>query len=79
MCRCILFFHFLKYQIGDGDSERRNKLVRDLSDITGEGNVESMLSVEKGLRELASLKVRPPPPPLAGVYLVALINNCCES
>ncbi|XP_010929655.1 coiled-coil domain-containing protein SCD2 isoform X2 [Elaeis guineensis] len=41
----------------DGDSERRNKLVRDLSDITGEGNVESMLSVEKGLRELASLKI----------------------
>lgn len=31
--------------------------MRDLSDITGEGNIESMLSVEKGLRELASLKV----------------------
>ncbi|URD98550.1 hypothetical protein MUK42_32440 [Musa troglodytarum] len=42
---------------GNHESERRNKLVRDLSDITGEGNIESMLSVEKGLRELASLKV----------------------
>ncbi|KAJ0969254.1 hypothetical protein J5N97_022131 [Dioscorea zingiberensis] len=39
------------------DSVRINKLVRDLSDITGEGNIESMLLVEKGLRELASLKV----------------------
>ncbi|KAF7834048.1 coiled-coil domain-containing protein SCD2-like isoform X1 [Senna tora] len=35
----------------------RSKLVRDLSDLTGEGNIESMLSVEMGLRELASLKV----------------------
>ncbi|KAL5979384.1 hypothetical protein ACLOJK_019282 [Asimina triloba] len=42
---------------GNDDPEKRNKLVRDLSDLTGEGNVESMLSVEKGLRELASLKV----------------------
>ncbi|XP_010909766.1 coiled-coil domain-containing protein SCD2 [Elaeis guineensis] len=41
----------------EDDSERRNKLIRDLSDITGEGNIESMLSVEKGLKELASLKV----------------------
>lgn len=32
-------------------------IVRDLNDLTGEGNIESMLSVEKGLRELASLKV----------------------
>ncbi|XP_058102979.1 coiled-coil domain-containing protein SCD2 [Magnolia sinica] len=42
---------------GNDDPESRNKLVRDLSDLTGEGNIESMLSVEKGLRELASLKV----------------------
>ncbi|KAG6513163.1 hypothetical protein ZIOFF_023472 [Zingiber officinale] len=33
------------------------KLVRDANDITGEGNIESMLSVEKGLLELTSLKV----------------------
>ncbi|KAL3512110.1 hypothetical protein ACH5RR_024827 [Cinchona calisaya] len=42
---------------GGDDTERRNKHVRDLSDLTGEGNIESMLSVEMGLRELASLKV----------------------
>ncbi|CAA6668333.1 unnamed protein product [Spirodela intermedia] len=42
---------------GDDDPERRNKLARDLNDITGEGSIESMLSVEMGLRELASLKV----------------------
>ncbi|KAF9668089.1 hypothetical protein SADUNF_Sadunf15G0091800 [Salix dunnii] len=41
---------------GGHDSDR-SKLVRDLSDLTGEGNIESMLSVEMGLRELASLKV----------------------
>ncbi|KAF7123340.1 hypothetical protein RHSIM_Rhsim12G0180400 [Rhododendron simsii] len=39
------------------DSDRRSKLVCDLNDLTGEGNIESMLSVEMGLRELASLKV----------------------
>ncbi|KAH7664036.1 Tropomyosin domain-containing protein [Dioscorea alata] len=39
------------------DSARINKLARDLSDVTGEGNIESMLLVEKGLRELASLKI----------------------
>ncbi|KAG5234322.1 coiled-coil domain-containing protein [Salix suchowensis] len=41
---------------GGGDPDR-SKPVRDLSDLTGEGNIESMLSVEMGLRELASLKV----------------------
>ncbi|KAF4390494.1 hypothetical protein F8388_005991 [Cannabis sativa] len=35
----------------------RIKLVQDLNDLTGEGNIESMLSVEMGLKELASLKV----------------------
>ncbi|KAG9446223.1 hypothetical protein H6P81_012351 [Aristolochia fimbriata] len=42
---------------GKDNSDDRSKLVRDLSDITGEGNIESMLAVEQGLRELASLKV----------------------
>ncbi|KAK4569212.1 hypothetical protein RGQ29_004562 [Quercus rubra] len=40
-----------------GDDPDRSKLVRDISDLTGEGNIETMLSVEMGLRELASLKV----------------------
>ncbi|WCJ36338.1 Coiled-coil domain-containing protein SCD2 [Euphorbia peplus] len=35
----------------------KSRSVRDMSDLTGEGNIESMLSVEMGLRELASLKV----------------------
>ncbi|EFH48327.1 hypothetical protein ARALYDRAFT_489231 [Arabidopsis lyrata subsp. lyrata] len=35
----------------------KDKTDRFLSDLTGEGNIESMLSVEMGLRELASLKV----------------------
>ncbi|TYI97720.1 hypothetical protein E1A91_D01G163300v1 [Gossypium mustelinum] len=42
---------------GDDENEKRSKLVEDLSDLTGEGNIESMLSVEMGLKELASLKV----------------------
>jgi hypothetical protein len=41
----------------DDDAQRRNKLAREMSDIMGEGNIESMLSVEMGLRELSSLKV----------------------
>ncbi|KAL8042760.1 hypothetical protein ABFX02_09G074200 [Erythranthe guttata] len=40
-----------------GDDPERSKNTRDLNDLTGEGNIESMLSVEMGLRELASLKV----------------------
>ncbi|CAL1405672.1 unnamed protein product [Linum trigynum] len=40
-----------------GNNSDRSKSARDLSDLTGEGNIESMLSVEMGLRELASLKV----------------------
>ncbi|KAI3967018.1 hypothetical protein MKW92_046145 [Papaver armeniacum] len=42
---------------GKADLDNKNKLTRDLNDLTGEGNIESMLSVEMGLRELASLKV----------------------
>ncbi|XP_074585478.1 coiled-coil domain-containing protein SCD2-like isoform X2 [Curcuma longa] len=42
---------------GNLESERRNNLVHEVSDVTGEGNIESMLSVENGLRELISLKV----------------------
>lgn len=39
------------------DAEERTKALRDLREMSGEGNVESMLLVDKGLRELASLKV----------------------
>lgn len=42
---------------GNANPDRRSKLVQDLSDLTGEGNIESMLSVEMGLKELTSLKV----------------------
>ncbi|KAM3398337.1 coiled-coil domain-containing protein SCD2 isoform X1 [Capsicum galapagoense] len=41
----------------DDDNPEREKLVQDLNDLTGEGNIESMLSVEMGLNELVSLKV----------------------
>ncbi|MCH84732.1 protein anoxia up-regulated-like, partial [Trifolium medium] len=41
----------------DDATEKRSNLVPDLNDLTGEGNIESMLSVEMGLKELASLKV----------------------
>ncbi|GMH27389.1 hypothetical protein Nepgr_029232 [Nepenthes gracilis] len=45
------------WEKGDEDQESRSKLVQDWNDLTGEGNIESMLSVEMGLKELASLKV----------------------
>lgn len=37
----------------------------DFNDLTGEGNIESMLSVEMGLKELAALKVFSP----CGLYI----------
>ncbi|CAL9168598.1 unnamed protein product [Musa hybrid cultivar] len=45
------------WSTGYDHTDRRNQLDRDISDITAEGNIENMLAVEKGLRELASLKV----------------------
>nr|DAD37923.1 TPA_asm: hypothetical protein HUJ06_008564 [Nelumbo nucifera] len=39
------------------DAEERDKIPHSLSDLSGDGNIESMLLVEKGMRELASLKV----------------------
>ncbi|CAM6015779.1 unnamed protein product [Sphagnum balticum] len=47
-------------QSQNGSSEnggKKSKPTRDVNDITGDGNIESMLAVEKGLRELASLKI----------------------
>ncbi|XP_065854283.1 coiled-coil domain-containing protein SCD2 [Euphorbia lathyris] len=46
-----------RWEKDDDDNENRSKLAGDLSDLNGEGNIESMLSVEMGLKELASLKV----------------------
>ncbi|XP_006283270.2 coiled-coil domain-containing protein SCD2 isoform X1 [Capsella rubella] len=41
-----------------GGSDRTwSKIVSNFSDVNGEGNIESMLAVEAGLREIASLKV----------------------
>lgn len=45
------------WEKGDDNLERRSKLTGDLSDLTSEGNIESMLSVEMGLKELSCLKV----------------------
>ncbi|MED6120770.1 hypothetical protein PIB30_024206 [Stylosanthes scabra] len=42
---------------GGGRSLDLDEDKRDLKDLTGEGNIENMLFVEQGLRELASLKV----------------------
>lgn len=50
-------YNFDCFLTGDDAMEKRSKLVPDLNDLIGEGNIESMLSVEMGLKELASLKV----------------------
>ncbi|WVZ51523.1 hypothetical protein U9M48_002663, partial [Paspalum notatum var. saurae] len=44
-------------ETGIGDLEDVDKLVHDLTVTAGEGNVETMLAVDKGLQELAFLKV----------------------
>ncbi|XP_047326339.1 coiled-coil domain-containing protein SCD2 isoform X3 [Impatiens glandulifera] len=56
MCLLPTFLNPSKIGTGTDDSDR-SRAVRDLNDINGEGNIETMLSVEMGLRELASLKV----------------------
>ena len=47
----------MKFVHAGENGQGRNKLAREMSDVMGEGNIESMLSVEMGLRELSSLKV----------------------
>lgn len=39
------------------DVYEREYSPRDVNELSGEGNIENMLLVEQGLRELASLKV----------------------
>ncbi|CAH2072864.1 unnamed protein product [Thlaspi arvense] len=46
-----------KQSLNSEENEKRSQLVQDINDLTGEGNIESMLSVEMGLKELTSLKV----------------------
>ncbi|CAA3022034.1 Hypothetical predicted protein [Olea europaea subsp. europaea] len=46
-----------EYREKGKENLQNDKLVLDLNDLTGEGNIESMLTVELGLKELASLKV----------------------
>lgn len=41
----------------NNDVAERENVLQDLNQLSGEGNVESMLLVEKGLWELSSLKV----------------------
>ncbi|CAI9786866.1 unnamed protein product [Fraxinus pennsylvanica] len=55
-----------------GDDSDRSKLVHDLNNLSGEGNIESMLSVEMGLRELASLKVE-------DAVVLALAQSRCST
>ncbi|KAE8779557.1 coiled-coil domain-containing protein SCD2-like [Hordeum vulgare] len=42
---------------GSNDLEETDMLVHDLTATAGEGNIETMLAVDKGLKELAFLKV----------------------
>lgn len=52
----INYPQFLYYTI-DRDLDD-TEVQRDLNELSGEGNIENMLFVEQGLRELTSLKVR---------------------
>lgn len=42
---------------GNNIADEKHRISRSLSDLNGDVNIESLLSVEKGLRELASLKI----------------------
>lgn len=53
----VLTVTFLRQAANDTHGERE-KSLQNLQEISGEGNVESLIWVEKGLRELASLKVK---------------------
>ncbi|XP_062182371.1 coiled-coil domain-containing protein SCD2-like isoform X1 [Phragmites australis] len=57
---------------GKNGLEDADKLVHDLTVTAGEGNVETMLSVDKGLQELAFLKVE-------DAVLVALVQHRCSN
>lgn len=54
--RVTLFFFLSKSLLAIDDLEGRDN-ERDLNEFSSEANVESMLLVERGLRELATLKV----------------------
>ncbi|KAF6135572.1 hypothetical protein GIB67_015425 [Kingdonia uniflora] len=43
--------------VDKADPDERDRFPRDMNNLSGEGNIESMLLVEKGMRELALLKV----------------------
>ncbi len=51
------FYLFTLHGAANNDLSEREKVLRDMNELSGVGNIESMLLVEKGLRELASLKV----------------------
>ncbi|KAK3119103.1 hypothetical protein QOZ80_9BG0713860 [Eleusine coracana subsp. coracana] len=57
---------------GSDGMEDADKLVHDLTVTAGEGNVETMLSVDKGLQELAFLKVE-------DAVLFALAQHRCSN
>ncbi|GJN04772.1 hypothetical protein PR202_ga22344 [Eleusine coracana subsp. coracana] len=57
---------------GSEGMEDADKLVHDLTVTAGEGNVETMLSVDKGLQELAFLKVE-------DAVLFALAQHRCSN
>jgi len=47
----------VKSHLAGGSDRTWSKVISNFSDLNGEGNIESMLAVETGLREIASLKV----------------------
>lgn len=46
------------HQAANNTYGEREKSLQNLHETSGEGNLENMIWVEKGLRELASLKVK---------------------
>ncbi|KAM7272286.1 hypothetical protein ACFE04_026949 [Oxalis oulophora] len=61
------------YKFKNNDVEQRDQALKDAKEISGEGTIESMLHVEKALRELAALKVQ------EAVGLVMANRRCVNS
>ncbi|KAF3774566.1 Coiled-coil domain-containing protein [Nymphaea thermarum] len=64
---------------GNNDGLKRDDFARDTNDSTGEGNIESMLVVEKGLKELATLKIEDAVAVAMGQHRYASLTQTSQS
>ncbi|CAN6469252.1 unnamed protein product [Victoria cruziana] len=64
---------------GNADGLKRDDFARDTNNSTGEGNIESMLVVEKGLKELSTLKIEDAVAVAMGQHRYASLTHISQS